>query len=109
VTTTRLRVGMGDAYGIRITVLAAPDFDPAAVTAAVMKITKPSGAAVNWTAALASQSSLSVQATYTFATAGTDLDVAGTWSVWVQFTQPGKTIGPRCEVVQFTVVAANAP
>lgn len=109
--TTRLRVGMGDSYGLRLTVLASADFAPATVTGAVIHVTKPTAsgeASVTWTAALSAQSSAGVTAYYAFATSGLDLDYPGTWRAWVQWTVPGQTPGPRSEVVRFVVAAANA-
>ena len=54
---SKLRVGMGNSYGLRIVVLANADFLPLSVTAGVIKITKPTAVAgvtttVDWTATL---------------------------------------------------------
>lgn len=98
---------MGDSYGLRVTVLASPDFAPATVTGATFKVTKPNGTLVDWTATLATQSAASVQARYSFASSGLDLDAVGTWRVWIQWTVAGQTPGPRSEVISFQVVAAN--
>ena len=107
--SARLRVGMGEPYGIRIRVAASDDFDPLTVTGAVIKVTRPeSSTVVSWTAALENQSASSVDAVYTFASAGTDLNVTGVWRAWVQWTVPGVTPGPRSETTAFTVIAENA-
>ena len=107
--TTVLRVGMGDSYGIRATVLASADFDPMAPTGGVFKITKHDGTTVNWTGVIATQSALSIELTYAFNVSGLDLDQAGTWSFWIQWTVPGETPGPRTEVDRFAVKAASTP
>ena len=110
--SVRLRVGMGDSYGLRPIVLASADFDPTAVTGVTFMITKPNAlgttTAVEWTGAIGTQSAASVQALYAFDIAGTDLDYPGTWRVWLQWTVPGETPGPRSEVAQFHVSAADA-
>ena len=105
---SKLRVGMGNSYGLRIVVLANADFLPLSVTAGVIKITKPTAVAgvtttVDWTATLSAQSSGSVTATYTFNASALDLDFAGQWRAWIQWTVPGQTPGPRTEVIAFTV------
>jgi hypothetical protein len=105
--STRLRVGMGDSYGLRITVLAGPDFLPEAVTGAAFKVTKPGGELVEWAGEIGTQSALSVEALYSFSEDGLDLDTVGTWRVWIQWTVPGETPGPRSEVTSFRVVAAD--
>lgn len=105
--TTRLRVGMGDSYGLRVEVRANADFDPTLVDGVTFKITKPGGASVNWTGEIESQDAQSAVAAYTFNANGLDLDVTGKWTVWLQWTQPGRTPGPRTEVGPFQVVAAN--
>lgn len=107
--STRLRIGMGDSYGLRATVLANDDFDPTAPTGGVFKITKHDGTTVNWTGAITAQSALSIELTYTFNASGLDLDQAGTWRFWIQWTVPGETPGPRTEVDSFAVLAASAP
>ena len=108
-SNTRLRVGMGDSYGLRVTVLAGPDFLPASVTGGTFKITKADGTtAVNWVGTLGVQSSVSVELLYAFSGSGADLDTVGTWTGWIQWTAPGKTPGPRSEVFEFQVIAANA-
>ena len=109
---TRLRVGMGDSYGLRFTVFASDDFLPATVTGAVFHITKPNAlkttTQVTWTASIGAQSSVSVQALYAFAADGLDLDYPGTWRAWIQWIVPGETPGPRSEVASFIVVGADA-
>jgi len=108
--SVRLYVGMGDSYGLRETVLAGPDFLPAAVTGGVFHITKPSAAgevSVQWTGTIGTQSSASVQLLYSFAASGLDLDYPGTWRVWIQWTVPGESPGPRTAVASFTVIAAD--
>ena len=102
-----LRIGIGAPYRLRVTVLATPEFDPMRVTGAVMRITKPNGMVATWTAEIAGQSSTSVQASYPFSVTGLDLDTIGTWRVWVQWTVPGETPGPRSEVTTFHVIAAD--
>ena len=111
--SSRLRVGMGDSYGLRPVVLASDDFDPTAVTGVVFNITKPTAVAgvtttVQWTGSLGTQSALSVQALYAFDVDGLDLDYPGTWRCWLQWTVPGETPGPRSEVFTFRVSAADA-
>ena len=103
----KLRVGMGDSYGLRFTVLASPDFDPTLVTGATFKVTRPDGSSVDWTGGLLSQTSASVQAYYAFNVSGLDLNQVGKWIAWVQWTQPGKTPGPRSEPYPFDVFAPN--
>jgi hypothetical protein len=109
VSGTRLRVGMGDRYGISLTVPRNADFDPSAVTGAVMKVTKPGGTAdaVSWTAAITAQDADSATIRYAFSSTGLDLDVPGTWKAWIQWTEPGFTIGPRSEVAPFPVDPTN--
>lgn len=111
--STRLRVGMGDSYGLRPVVLRGPDFDPEAVTGVVFHVTKPTSsggtASVQWTGSIGDRSAASVQALYAFNANGLDLDYPGTWRVWLQWTVPGETPGPRTEVGTFTVVGADSP
>ncbi len=107
--TTVLRVGMGDSYGIRATVLASADFDPSAPTGGTFKVTKTDGTTVNWTGVIASQSSTAIELTYAFNASGADLDQIGTWTFWIQWTVPGETPGPRTEVDSFAVKAASTP
>lgn len=104
---TRLRMGMGDSYGLRITVLASDSFDPEAPSGATFHVTKPDASEVTWTATIASQSAVSALATYAFNADGTDLDQAGIWRVWIQWTVTGESPGPRSEVGSFNVIAAN--
>lgn len=106
--STRLRVGMGDSYGLRAVVLANPDFDPLLPTGVTFEVTKPSGASVSWIGTLGAPSSLSRLATYPFASDGSDLDEVGTWRVWLQWVVPGASPGPRTETASFIVVAANS-
>lgn len=109
---TRLRVGMGDSYGLRPVVLRSDDFDPESVTGVTFMITKPTAgggtAQVEWTGAIGEQSAASVQALYAFNADGSDLDYPGTWRVWLQWTVPGESPGPRTEVGSFLVVAADS-
>jgi hypothetical protein len=105
--TARLHIGMGDAYGLRVTVLSSPDFDPSVVTAATVNVTKPSGAQVTWTGSIVEKDADHVIAAYTFSQAGTDLDEAGSWRAWIQWDAPGFTIGPRTEVFDFMVARAD--
>ena len=109
--TARLRVGMGDSYGLSFAVLAATDFAPADVTAATFKVTKPTAtgeSSVEWTGSLSAQSAAGVTANYTFNADGLDLDYPGAWRVWIQWTVVGESPGPRTEVARFTVIAADA-
>lgn len=106
--SVRLRVGMGDSYGLRPVVLASPDFNPLLVTGVTFRVTKPSGTTVSWVGTIGTKTAASVQALYAFDGAGTDLDAPGTWRFWLQWTVPGEVPGPRSEVSQFTVVAADA-
>jgi hypothetical protein len=110
---SRLRVGMGQPYGVRPVQLATTDFDPMAVTGVVFHITKPTAVAgvtttVAWTGTIGTQSTVSVQALYALNSDGSDLDFPGTWSCWLQWTVPGQTPGPRSEVFTFRVSAADA-
>lgn len=100
---------MGEPYGIRIIVLASEDFDPEEPTGATLHVTKPDDdeTQVEWTGIVTSQSSTSATARYTFNADGDDLDVVGTWRVWVQWTVAGQAPGPRSEVVTFNVIAAD--
>lgn len=98
---------MGSYYGLRLTALASPDFDPMVVTGAIFKVTKPGGTTVSWTGTVDTQSSSSVRAVYAFAPTGLDLDMPGTWRVWVQWTVAGGGLGPRTETVTFQVIAAD--
>lgn len=110
--STRLRVGMGNSYGLSVTVLAGADFDPADPTGAVFNITKPTASGettVQWTAAIDTQSAASLRTFYQFDVDGLDLDYPGTWRGWIQWTVVGQTPGPRSEVFTFAVVAADAP
>lgn len=110
--SVRLRVGMGDSYGLRPVVLANDDFDPTSVTGATFMVTKPtaSGTAnVEWTGSIGTQSAASVQALYAFNADGNDLDYPGTWRAWIQWTVPGESPGPRSEVFTFPVIAADTP
>lgn len=99
-----LRVGMGDSYGLRITVPASADLDPSAVTGVVFHVTKPSGERVKWTGTLDTQSASSVRAVYTFSGSGLDLDQPGDWTAWLRFTQPGKSPGPTTDPFIFPVL-----
>ncbi len=103
-----LRIGMGNSYGLRLTVFAAPSFDPSTVTGATIKVTKPNGTKIEWAATLDDQSALSVQARYDLAATGLDIDMVGTWRAWVQWTVPGQTPGPRTETTSFQVIAADS-
>ncbi len=110
---SRLRVGMGDSYGLRFIVLASDDFLPTEVTGAVFHITKPTAVSgvtedVEWTGSIGTQSAQYVEALYAFDADGDDLDIAGTYLAWVQWTVPGETPGPRSEVASFPVIAADA-
>ena len=109
--STVLRVGMGDSYGLRPVVLASEDFLPNAVTGVTFMVTKPTAgggtAQVQWTGTIGTQSALSVQALYAFNADGSDLDYPGTWKVWLQWTVPGESPGPRTEVGSFRVLAAD--
>lgn len=108
--STRLRVGMGEPYGIRLRVAAGPDFDPMAVTGAVIKVTRPnSSTVITWTATVEEKIAESATVVHVFAPAGTDLNVEGVWRAWVQWTVPGQTPGPRSETTAFTVIPENAP
>lgn len=107
----RLRIGMGDSYGLRIPVLRAEGFDPSTVTAVVFMITKPTSPTpthVEWPGTLDDQSADAVTADVRFEPDGSSLDVVGEWRVWLQFATPGETPGPRTEVTTFNVVAADA-
>jgi hypothetical protein len=103
--TQRLRVGMGPPYAVQISTVAGPDFDPTDPTSATFRVTKPSGAAVTWTATIDTQNSTKVVCRYVLA--AVDLDETGVWKVWVSFgtAVPGEAL--RTEVVTFTVVAAD--
>lgn len=105
--TLALRVGMGNSYGLRITVPSSADFDPTLPTAASLEITKPEGEHVVWPATILTQSASSAQVRYVFNADGSDLDQDGLWRVWVQWTVVGETPGPRSEVGSFNVVAAD--
>lgn len=100
---------MGDSYGLRFIVLRATDFDPTAVTGGTFKVTKPDDTTVEWPVSLGAQSTLSVEALYAFNADGSDLDAAGRWHAWIQWTVPGETPGPRSEVATFVVASAAAP
>lgn len=100
---------MGQPYALLIRVLATPQFDPTLVTGATFKVTKPEPRngepieTVEWTAELTDQSAAGVSAVYNFAASGDDLNLAGRWRAWVQWTVPGQTPGPRSEVTTFSV------
>ncbi len=101
-----LRIGMGDHYGVRVTVPSGDYFNPLEPDGAILKITKPDGSTVDWTAAIEAQTSASVTAYYRFNADGSDLDVDGTWLVWVQWTA-ADALGARSESGSFSVIAAN--
>jgi hypothetical protein len=99
---------MGDAYGLRVTVIKSADFDPSVVTSGVFKITKPDGRTlVEWASEISDQSADSITAYHAFASDGSELDVPGYWTLWIQWTVPGRTLGPRTEPQQFEVLPAN--
>jgi hypothetical protein len=98
---------MGQPYAVRITVMANEDFDPELPTGATIKVTKPSGAEVSWTATIPAQSAQSATAVYALASSGLDLDQPGTWRAYVQWTVAGQTPGPRSEPTSFLVLAAD--
>lgn len=104
---SRLRIGMGQPYVLRATVAAGPDFDPTAVTGATFYLTKPSGTVVTKTGAVDAADAASATAIYRLAANGLDLDEAGLWRFWVQWTVPAQTPGPRTEVSTFVVVASD--
>lgn len=105
---TALRIGMGDSYGLRLTVASSTDFNPSLPTAATIEIRKPEGDLITWTGVIESQSASTILVRYTFNANGTDLDQDGQWRVWIQWTVVGETPGPRTEVGTFDVIAANA-
>lgn len=111
-TPPRLRVGMGDSYGLRPVVAKNDDFDPAAVTGVVFEITKPTAVGgvterVEWPGTIGAQSADSVEAIFIFDSDGSSLDFPGEWRLWLQWTVPGETPGPRTEVAPFQVYAAD--
>ncbi len=110
--TLALRMGMGNSYGLHITVPAGDEedfepFDPELPTAAVLEVTKPEGQHVDWTASIVSQSAEAIVVDYRFNPNTLDLDQDGEWRVWIQWTVVGETPGPRTEVGSFLVVAAD--
>lgn len=107
VEVSALRMGMGNSYGLRCTVAANADFNPALPTAATMMVTKPSGEAVTWTASITSQSVSSITVRYVFNVNGQDLDEDGDWRVWIQWTVAGQTPGPQTDPGTFPVLAPN--
>lgn len=104
-----IHVGMGNAYGVRIVVSASDDFDPTAVTGGRFVVTKSDGIAdaVSWVGTLSAQSAASVTLSYTFAAGGGDVDQDGLWTAWIDWTQPGKSPGPRSEPFTFPVKKKN--
>lgn len=92
--TTPLYVGMGPPYFVRVTIPASDDFDPAAVTLAVLEVTKPgSHEAVTWEATHAPSED---ELTVSHALEVDDLDEVGIWKLWVRCTVSG---GERRTVV----------
>lgn len=102
-----LYTGMGQPYAIEITVPRSEWFDPMTVTGALMKVTKPSGQAVEWVATIKSKTSDAITIAYSLVSGGTDLTDSGLWKVWVQWTVAGMTPGPRTATGTFTVLPAS--
>lgn len=100
--------GMGPPYLVRIVVRASADFDPVAVAAAAptvtMRVTKTSGAAVDWSAAIVSSGVASL--TVEHALAVSDLDEKGRYTVWLRFLMPDASV-LRTEVGKLVVLDTN--
>lgn len=113
--TNQLRVGMGQPYPVKCKVLAGPGLDPTLPTGAEFVITKPDGiTVVRWPATILSQDATQISVFYFLAAAVPpgelgDLDVAGPWSGWVQFTVAGEAPGPRGEPFTFIVKPPAMP
>lgn len=111
--TNQLRVGMGQPYAVRCTVAASADFLPGLPTGASFVVTKPDGSVVTWVAEIDSQTVDAIAVLYALAAVPPgelgDLDVAGVWRAWVQFTIAGEAPGPRGEPFSFTVKPPALP
>ncbi len=104
--TVPLRIGMGNRYGVRVTVAMSTDFDPTLPDGAILKVTKPDGTTIDWVGVIENQSSSSATAFYQFNADCSDLDQDGLWRVWVQWTE-ADVPGARSESGSFPVIAAD--